>query len=59
MQHLTFGVAPSPYLATQMLKQLEEHRLQEYHWIAHIVEKSFYADDCLTGTSTVQEVKGK
>ena len=55
MKRLTFGVTCSPYLATQVLRQLASDYRQEFPIAAQIIENSFYVDDCLTGSNTLEE----
>ena len=45
----------SPYLATQVLRQLASDYRQEFPIAAQIIENSFYVDDCLTGANTLEE----
>ncbi len=49
MTRLTFGVAPLPYLATQVLLQLAEDHGTSYPVAAKAVKRDFYVDDLLTG----------
>ena len=55
MTRLTFGVTCSPFLATQVLRQLAEDHNQEHSRAADIIRRSFYVDDCLTGASSLEE----
>ena len=55
MTRLTFGVASSPFIATQVLRSIADEHQVEYPKAAVIVRQSFYVDDCLTGTSSVTE----
>ncbi len=55
MTRVTFGVTSSPFLATQVLRQLAKDYQKEYPRASHIVNTQFYVDDCLTGASTVTE----
>ena len=52
---LTIGVTSSPYLATQVLKQVANDHRNDFHRAARIVENVFYVDDCLTGADTLEE----
>ncbi len=54
MKRLTFGVSSSPFLATQVLRQLAENHRHQFPEAAEVVLNSFYVDDCLTGASTVK-----
>ena len=55
MTRLTFGVSASPFLATQVLRQLSKDYQAEYPEASELVLTSFYVDDCPTGADTVQE----
>lgn len=57
MNRLTFGVTSSPYLATQVLRQLASDYQTQYPEAAAIVRQTFYVDDCLTGTNSLDEAK--
>ena len=55
MKHLTFGVASSPFLATQILRQLSNDHYDDFPRASNVLSNSFYVDDCLTGAETVEE----
>ena len=55
MTRLTFGVTTSPYLATQVLRQLAQDYQEEYPNASAIVSTNFYVDDCLVGADTLQD----
>ena len=55
MKRLTFGVSSSPYLASQVLRQVAVDHQAEYPKASEVIRTSFYVDDCLTGTNTVEE----
>ena len=55
MTRLTFGVASSPFLATQVLRKLADDYSQSHSQAADLIRTSFYVDDCLTGADTVAE----
>ena len=55
MTRVTFGVTSSPFLATQVLRQVAKDYQKQYPRASDIVRKQFYVDDCLTGASTVKE----
>ncbi len=57
MCRLTFGVTSSPYLATQVLLELADQEQSRYPEATTAIRQSFYVDDCLSGASTLQEVK--
>ena len=55
MTCLTFGVACSPFLAVQVLRQVALDYQQEYPLASQVVLNNFYVDDCVTGTESVEE----
>ena len=55
MTRLTFGVKSSPFLATQVLRQIATDYHQEFAQAAEIFQKRFYVNDCLTGADSVEE----
>ena len=55
MTRLTFGVTSSPFLATQVLRQVAEDYKNEFPKAAAIILGQFYVDDCLTGADTPEE----
>ena len=55
MKKLTFGITTSPYLASQVLRQLVSDYSDEFPTAAALIEQAFYVDDCLTGADTLQE----
>ena len=55
MTLLTFEVASSPFLATQVLRKLADDYSQSHSQAADLIHTSFYVDDCLTGADTVAE----
>lgn len=55
MTRLTFGVASSPFLATQVLRQMAKDYQDSHPKAAKIIMSAFYVDDCLTGANTVME----
>lgn len=57
MTRLAFGVKSSPYLATQVLRQLAKEYREEFPRAADIVVNNFYVDDCLAGAENVEEAK--
>ncbi len=57
MKRLTFGVTSSPYLATQVLRQLAKQCQINHPIVSEIICTSFYVDDCLTGADTVEKAK--
>ena len=57
MCHLTFGVKSSPYIATQVLQQAASEYAQKYPAAARCIFQDFYADDFLTGASTLSAAR--
>ena len=53
MLRFTFGVASSPYLALQVLKQTAIDHETEFPTAAAVVKSTFYVDDSLTGAEDV------
>ena len=54
MTRAMFGVTSSPFLATQVLRQVAKDHKNQYPRAAKIIS-NFYVDDCLTGTATPEE----
>ncbi len=57
MKRLTFGVRPSPYLATQVIRHLAEQHSSSHPEASRAILQSFYVDDYLDGRDTVEEAK--
>ena len=57
MRHLTFRITNSPYLASQVLRQLASDHREEFPRAAALVHKEIYVDDCLTRADNIQESK--
>ena len=55
MTCLTFRVTSSPFLATQVLRQVADDYYTEFQQAAEFICRNFYVDDCLTGVSSLQE----
>ena len=55
MKRLTFCITTSPYLASQVLKQLASDYSDEFPTAAALVEQAFYIDNCLTGADPLWE----
>ena len=55
MTRLTFGVKSSPYMATQVLRQLADDHQLEFPRAAQLISTDFYVDDCLSGANSVKE----
>ena len=55
MKRRTFGVKSSPFLATQVLRQLASDYQTQYPDAARTILEDFYVDDCISGASTVEE----
>ena len=56
MTRVTFGVTSSPFLATQVLRQVAKDHGKQYPRAAKIIS-NFYVDDCLTGAATSEEAR--
>ncbi len=54
MTRITFGVSASSFIANMCLKQNAFEYALEYPKAARVVERSFYVDDCLTGSDSIQ-----
>jgi hypothetical protein len=52
---ITYGLAPSSYLATRTLLQLAEDEGNAFPLAASAVKKSFYVDDYIGGAHSVEE----
>lgn len=57
MKRLTFGVSSSPFLATQVMRQVAVDHQSDHPLAAEIVNKSFYVDDVLTGSDDLSTAK--
>lgn len=57
MTRLTFGVTSSPFLATQVLRQVALDHQSDHPEAANIVNNSFYVDDVLTGADSLQQAQ--
>jgi len=55
MKCLTFGVKSSPYLATQVQRQLVGTHYCTHPEAAKAIQEDFYVDDFLSGAETVEE----
>ena len=54
MTRVTFGVTFSPFLVTQVLRQVAKDHNNQYPRAAKIIS-NVYVDDCLTGAATPEE----
>ncbi|XP_062715282.1 uncharacterized protein LOC134291500 [Aedes albopictus] len=52
---VTYGLAPSSFLATRTLQQLADDEGQAFPEAAPALKKSFYVDDFIGGAQTVEE----
>jgi len=57
MNRLTFGVRSSPYLATQVIRHHAETHLDTHPLASKAILDSFYVDDYLSGTPSVEEAQ--
>lgn len=55
MTRLTFGVTPSPFLATKVLHQLASDYCATHPAAADAIRCDFFVDDLLSGAQTVEE----
>ncbi len=55
MERVTFGVASSPFLATQTLRYLAQLRRDTHPKAAAAIDHDFYVDDYVSGADSVQE----
>jgi len=55
MERVTFGVASSPFLATQTLRFLATTFEDEYPRAAELIRTVFYVDDFVSGADSVQD----
>ncbi|XP_062557237.1 uncharacterized protein LOC134222109 [Armigeres subalbatus] len=55
LQTVTYGLSPSSFLATRVLKQLVLDLGEKYEHAASSVEEDFYMDDFLSGAATVEK----
>ncbi|XP_055528088.1 uncharacterized protein LOC129720625 [Wyeomyia smithii] len=55
LQTVTYGLAPSSFLATRVLKQLAIDGSQKYKLGAKAVDEDFYMDDFRSGADTIKE----
>ena len=53
MTRLTFGVKASPFIATSVLQKAADDMTLKYPLASGIVKSSFYVDDLLTGSDSV------
>ena len=53
MKRLTFGVASSPFLATEVLRKAAEDYKHLFPYATDVVMNDFYVDDVLTGAPCV------
>ena len=56
MTRVTFGVTSSPFLATQVLRQVAKDHEKQHLRAAKIIS-NFYVDDCLTGAAISEEAR--
>ena len=54
MTRLTIGVTFSPFLATQVLRQLAKDHRKEHPLVAGTIHSDFYVDDCLTEADSLE-----
>ena len=54
---VTFGLAPSSFLAMRILQQLAEDDGARYPNAQRVLREDFYLDDVLSGSNSLQEAK--
>ncbi len=54
MRRLTFGVRPSPYLATQVIRHLAERHSSTHPTASKAILNDFYVDDFVSGADSVE-----
>ncbi len=55
MKRLTFGVRPSPFIATSVIRHHATNHESQFPKATKAVKQQFYVDDFLSGASTVEE----
>ncbi len=55
MKRLTFGVRPSPFIATSVIRHHSNQNQKQYPKAAQAIMQQFYVDDFLSGASTLDE----
>ncbi len=55
MERVTFGVASSPFLATQSRRYLAQLHATSHPQAANAINKEFYVDDYVSGADTIEE----
>lgn len=57
MKRLTFGVRPSPFIATSVIRYHAAKHKESYPEASEAILSSFYVDDFLSGASTLEEAQ--
>lgn len=52
---MTYGKRPAPYLSIRTLLQLREDEKDRYPLGSDAIKNSFYVDDCMTGSNTLED----
>jgi len=55
MTRVTFGVRCSPFLATQVIRDLAVKHSESHPEASRVVLESFYVDDYISGSSTLED----
>ncbi|XP_071044156.1 uncharacterized protein [Parasteatoda tepidariorum] len=55
LKTVTYGTACAPYLAQKILQQLAKNEEKDFPLASKVVMEEFYMDECLTGTSNLNE----
>ena len=57
LKTITYGTAPAAFLATRTLQQLAIDEKAQFPKAAEVLESSFYVDDLLSGSSSIEEAR--
>ena len=55
MSRLTFGITSSPFLDSQVLRQMAEDYHSKFPAATHVIRDCFYVGDVLTGAQSMEE----
>ena len=54
---VTYGTAPSSFLATRCLNQLASEEASSYPLAAEVISRDVYVDDLVTGSDNLSEAR--